>query len=188
MTGATFDRSSALRVLRQRLGPRIDRVARTFGQPTTRVYPAGYVGTVPLPIAEVEAELRDSEFTWDPLSMYHYTPEGNDTDGSWAYRSSWLADRQLHVVLFEAGSAVTEVYAHDEFNWSRHPVKHAREEDIRRSEGSAEMRRWLEARGIAYERSSIPLRKIRHAAERVREGVTEKSFGGHSLQLSRSNR
>lgn len=162
-------RPSTLRRLRQQLGPWIDRFARAFGRPTTRVYPAGYVETVRLPIEEVEAELRASQFAWDPLSMYHYTPEGNDTDGSWAYRSSWLADRQLHVVLFAEGSGTTEIYAHDEFNWSRHPSKHVREVDIRRSEGSKTMRRWLESRGIEYERRSLPARTASHVVERIRQ-------------------
>jgi hypothetical protein len=170
-------RASALRRLRQRLGPWINRTVEAVGQPTTRVYPAGYVGTVDLSIAELELELRDGPFTWDPLSMYHYTLEGNDTDGSWAYRSSWLGDRQLHVVLFATGPKSTEVYAHDEFNWSRHPVEHAREVDIRRREGSAEMRRWLDERGVEYDRDSLPVRKVKHATERLRNRLAAAADG-----------
>lgn len=161
--------SSVPRRLRQRWGPFVNRVARTIGRPITQVYPAGYVGTVRQPIEDVEAELRDGGFTWDPLSLYHYTPEGDNADGSWAYRSSWLADRQLHVVLFAEGSAVTGMYAHEEFNWSRHPIKHAREVDIRREEASAQMRRWIDARDLEYEQDPAPLRKIRHTVTRLRE-------------------
>lgn len=174
---STFTPSSVLRRLRQRVGPAIDRAAQTVGQPITRVYPAGYVGTVHRPIDEVESELRDGGFTWDPLSVYHYTLEGDAADGSWAYRSSWRADRQVHVVLFAEGSETTDVYAHDEFNWSRHPVKHAREVDIRRYEGRAEVRRWLDDRGLAYERDSVPLRRIRHAVTRLRERLDENASG-----------
>jgi hypothetical protein len=176
MTG-TSARSSVLRRFRQQVGPWINRVVEGFGQPTTRVYPAGYVGTVQLSFDDFAAELDDSQFTWDPLSMYHYTLEGNDTDGSWAYRASWLADRQLHVVLFAEGSESTEVYAHDEFNWSRHPVKHAQEVDIRRHEGSAEMRRWLDEQGIEYERDSRPLRAVKHTARRIRDRVVAVASG-----------
>lgn len=172
--GRTSVRSGLLRRLRQRIGPMLDQFTRAIGQPTTHVYPAGYVGTVPLPIEEFELELRDGGFNWDPLSMYHYTLEGNATDGSWAYRSSRLANRQLHVVLFTQGPAVTEVYAHDEFNWLRHPFKHAREVDIRRSEGSKEMRRWLNVRGIAYERDILPVRRVRHIVKRVRRRADER--------------
>lgn len=164
---------SVPRRLRQRLGPSLDRLARTIGHPVTHVYPAGYVGTIHLPIEDVEAELRDGGFTWDPLSLYHYTPEGEDADGSWAYRSSWLADRQLHVVLFAEGSELTEVYAHDEFNWLRHPIKHAQEVDIRRNEGSEEVRRWIEAREFEYEHDPFALRKIRHTVTLLRERLTK---------------
>lgn len=161
--------SSAPRRIRQRWGPLVNRVARTFGRPVTRVRPAGYVGTVRAPIQDVEAALRDGGFSWDPVSLYHYTREGDDADGSWAYRASWFADRQLHVVLFAEGDAVTEVYAHDEFNWSRHPVCHARQVDIRRAAASARMRRWLEARDLECEHDPAPLRKVRHAVTRLRE-------------------
>lgn len=156
-------RRSVCRQLRHHLGPRINGCARRFGQPTTHVYPRGYVGTIDLPIDDLEAELRDGGFTWDPLSMYHYTPAGSSTDGSWAYRSSWFADRQLHVVLFAQALDRTDVYAHDEFSWLRHPIKHAREVDIRRREAVAEMRRWLERTGLEYERHSSVRRRIRHA-------------------------
>jgi len=164
-------RPGVLRRFRQQLGPWINRAVEAVGEPTTRVYPAGYVGTVPLSFDDLAAELDDSPFAWDPLSMYHYTLEGNDTDGSWAYRESWFGDRQLHVVLFATGSESTEVYAHDEFNWLRHPVEHAREVDIRRHAGSAEMRRWLDDRDIEYERDSRPLRAVKHTARQIRDRV-----------------
>ena len=166
-------RQSTLRRLRQRVGPWLDRFAKALGQPTTHVYPPGYVATVHRPIDDLEAELHDGGFTWDPLSTYHYTPAGSSTDGSWAYRSGWLADRQLHVVLFAQRSDRTDVYAHDEFNWLRHPIKHAREVDIRRNDGEAEMRRWLAVRGLEYERDSVVQRKMRHTVERIRERIHE---------------
>lgn len=171
MIAETSGRSSTLRRLRQRIGPWLDRVGKALGQPTTHVYPSGYVGTVNRPIADLEAELHDGGFTWDPLSMYHYTPEGTSTDGSWAYRSSSLADRQLHVVLFAQHADQTDVYAHDEFNWLRHPLKHVREEGIRRNDGAAEMQRWLTARGIEYDRDPAVQRKLRHTMGRMRKRV-----------------
>ena len=140
------------------------------------MYPPGYVGTVQLPIDEFEAELRDGGFAWDPLSTYHYTPEGSSTDGSWAYRPSLLADRQLHVVLFAQDEGRTDVYVHEEFSWVRHPIKHARELDVEREEGVETMRRWLEARGLEYQRHSFVRRKLRHTVHQVRE-----EFGGREL-------
>lgn len=169
--------------LRQRCGPLLNRFASAIGQPITHVYPEGYVGTIHRPIGDVESALSDGGFSWDPLSMYHHTPEGDEADGSWAYRSSWLADRQLHVVLFAEGDEVTEVYAHDEFNWSRHPIKHAQEIDIRRNEGSTEMRRWMDARDIEYEHDPVPLRKFRHAVTLLGERLDGDVPGGLTATL-----
>lgn len=172
--GRTSVRLSRLRRLRHRIGPLLNQFFKMIGQPTTQVYPAGYVGTVPLPIEEFESELRDGGFNVDLLSTYHYTLDGNATDGSWAYRFSRLANRQLHVVLFKQGPAVTEVYAHDEFNWFRHPFKHAYEVDIRRTEGRKKMCRWLNAREIEYERAIPPVRVVRNTVRRVRKRVDER--------------
>lgn len=172
----TFDRSSMLRQVRHRLGPKLNRLLRTLGQPTTRVYPEGYIGSVDRPIDEVEAELRAGGFSWDPLSIYHFTPEGNDTDGSWVYRDSLFADRQIHVVLIDRTSA-TELYAHEEYNWARHPAKHAKELDIRRDRGSAQVKRWLDERGLKYDVESTPVQKGKHYLQRVSGSLVKSIFG-----------
>ncbi|WP_408957068.1 hypothetical protein [Natrinema sp. 74] len=151
------------------MGPVIDRVAKGLGQPEYRVWPKGYVATVSLPIAEVEEKLNDEGFSWDPLSLYHYTLVGNGSDGSWAYRSSRLADRQLHVVLFERSRDRTDVYAHTEYSWLSHPLKHAKQEAIRRSDGVATMRGVLEAWDVEYTRESIVTRTVRHIVTRLRD-------------------
>ena len=160
-------RENALREFRHRVGPWINRIGNALGRPTTLVYPEGYVGTVRVPISDLETKLHDDGFTWDPVSMYHRTPSGSTTDGSWAYRSSAFGHRQLHVVLFAQRSDLIDVYAHDEFNWRRHPIKHARETDIRREEGVAEMRRWLETHGVAYDREPRAMRMLKHTVERL---------------------
>jgi hypothetical protein len=135
------------------------------------VWPAGYVGTVSVPIAELEATLREVGFRWDPVSLYHYTLIGNSSDGSWVYRSSRLSDRQLHVVLFGKERDWTEIYAHTEYSWIRHPLKHARQEDIRRSEGARTMRRILERCRVEYDRKSILTRGVTQAGGRIREAL-----------------
>lgn len=162
-------RPTMVRRLRRRLGPAIDRVAKRVGQPEYHVRPNGYVATVSVPIAEVEEKLRDEGFSWDPLSLYHYTPVGNDSDGSWTYRTSLLADRQLHVILFERRDDRTDVYAHAEYSWLRHPLKHAEHEAIRRSHGVGAMRRVLETWDVEYVRKSIVTRTARQALTRLRD-------------------
>ncbi len=153
------------------MGPAIDRVAQRVGQPEYRVWPKGYVATVPVPIEELEEKLHDEGFSWDPLSLYHYTLVGNESDGSWAYRPSWLADRQLHVVLFERSRDRTDIYAHTEYSWLSHPLKHADQEGIRRSDGVEVMRRVLESWGVDSTRESLVTRTLRHAVVRLRDEV-----------------
>lgn len=168
---ASSARTRVPRRVRHRIGPLIDRLARRIGQPEYHVHPEGYVGTARLPIADLEAKLRNGGFAWDPISLYHYTPAGSSTDGSWVYRSSLFADRQLHVVLFSQALDRTDIYAHAEFNWLRHPLKHAEQVNIRREEGVAKMRRWLDAQGLEYERESVVRRRVEHVVERIREDL-----------------
>lgn len=151
------------------MGPAIDSIAKRLGQPEYRVWPKGYVGTASVPIAELEKKLHDEGFSWDPLSLYHYTLIGNESDGSWTYRSSRLADRQLHVVLFERRRDRTDVYAHTEYSWLRHPLEHAEQEAIRRSDGVATMRRALEAWDVEYTCESLVTRTVRHTLIRLRD-------------------
>ncbi|MBV0924870.1 hypothetical protein KTS45_11740 [Halomicroarcula limicola] len=168
-----------LRELRHRFGPQINGLVNALGQPTTQVYPSGYVGTVERSIETLESALTDGGFTWDPVSMYHRSPTGSTADGSWVYRDSPLADRQLHVVLFsQSYNGWTDVYAHEEFSWLRHPIKHAKEERITREEGVAETRRWLDDAGIAYRTHSNLRRKARQAVKRAHERLVD---GGRQL-------
>lgn len=164
-------RSTVPHRIRRRIGPTIDRLARRVGQPEYRVWPAGYVGTVSMPRPELEAMLHDLGFRWNPLSLFHYTLVGESSDGSWVYRPSVFADRQLHVVLYGKGSSWTDIYAHTEFSWIRHPLKHAKEEEIRRAEGAVTMRRMLEQFGVEYDRKSIVTRSVVQLADRVREAI-----------------
>lgn len=168
---ADLGRSPTYRA-RHAIGPWIDRTIRAFGRANYLVRSAEYVGTVHAPVADLEARLRAGGFSWDPFSLYHRTPAGTRPNGSWALRSSPLADRQLHAVLFEQSDERVDVYAHDEHNWLRHPVAHAEQRDVRRRAGADRMRQWLEARGIGYERESVVRRKAAHLAERVRERFT----------------
>ncbi len=157
------------------MGPVIDRVAKRFGQPEYRVWPNGYVATVSAPVGEVEKKLHDDGFSWDPLSLYHYTLVGKGSDGSWTYRSSRLADRQLHVVLFERSRDRTDIYAHTEYSWLSHPLKHAEQEDIRRTDGVETMRRLLESWGVDYTRESVVTRMMRRAVTRLRDELRYRS-------------
>ena len=155
--------------IRRTVGPWIDRFARALGQPSYHVQRTEYAGTVHCPMKDLEAKLREDGFSWTPFSLYHRTLAGTRPTGSWVYRSSVLADRQLHVILFAQPATTIEVYAPSEYSWLRHPLRHIQQIGIDRAEGAAEMRRWLDTRGLNYTHESGLARKITHLLERVRE-------------------
>lgn len=153
--------------VRRVLGPWINRLATCLGQPSCSVRPAEYAGTVDCPITDLEAKLQADGFSWAPFSLYHRTPAGTRPNGSWTYRSSILADRQLHVILFARDSDTIDIYAHIEPNWLRHPVKHLQQSGIDREEGATQMRKWLEKCGIDANHRSRVTRKFTHLLEQV---------------------
>jgi len=153
--------------IRHLIGPWLTRAARLVGQPEFKLRRAGYVGTVGIPKAEFERELSQSGFAWGPVSWYHQPSVGSDPDGSWTFRRAPLSDRQLHVILIDRAPDRIDIYAHWEYNWFRHPIKHARQLDIDREAGSATMQSWLDGRDIGYETNSRVRRKVRRALRRL---------------------
>ena len=153
--------------LRHLLGPGLTTLARLVGQPEFRLRREGYAGTVEVPLSEFEAELERGGFAWGPVSWYHRPPVGTDPNGSWTFRRAPFADRQLHVILSARGPDRHDVYAHWEYNWLRHPVKHARQLDIDRETGAATIRAWLADREIPFEKRRRTHRKARRAVRRL---------------------
>ena len=113
--------------VRQRLGPLITRLARTLGQPEYRLRDTEYVGTVRQPLDEFTETLQKHGFEWDPLAWYHQPPVGSEPNGSWTYRRTLLADSQIHVIFIAHSPEYIDVFAHEEYNWLRHPIKHLRQ-------------------------------------------------------------
>lgn len=83
------------------------------------------------------------------------------------YRDSPLADRQLHAVLFAQDEDRVDVYGHYEYNWIRHPIKHARQEDIRHRGGSRRMKAHLQAVDPRTDYEHVVLRKPSHLPELI---------------------
>jgi len=153
--------------LRQLVGPWLTRIAQALGEPEYQLLRAGYVGTVDCPIDNLAEELRADGFSWGPVSLYLRLLVGTDPNGSGTFRPSLFADRQLHVILAARAPECIDVFAHWEYNWLRHPVKHARQLRIDRETGAATMTEWLADQDIAFEDRSRPHRKVRQAVRRV---------------------
>jgi hypothetical protein len=163
--------------IRSAVGPWLDRAVRTVVDETYRVHPEGYAGTVRCGVEQLEAQLPNRGFRWNPVSMYHYTRLGNRTNGSWVYRESPFADRQLHAVLVKEGPERVDVYAYEEYNWRRHPLKHARDAGIDRERGAERMRSVLADLDVAYGERSYVRRKLGHLGRRCRRWLDERSLG-----------
>lgn len=155
--------------VRQYLGPSITRLGRALGQPEYRLHETEYVATVQQPLDEFTETLQAHGFEWDPLAWYHRPPIGSEPDGSWTYRRGLLADRQLHVILVARSPECIDVFAHEEYNWLRHPSKHFRQVGIERKAGSSEMRRWIESHGMEFDTESRRRRRAVHAVRDLHE-------------------
>lgn len=72
-----------------------------------------YAGMTAGPLEEVEELLWRNGFVRNPFSRLK--TRGSQLEaGSWAYRESALANRQLHVMLFTRDDGDVDVYAHEE--------------------------------------------------------------------------
>jgi hypothetical protein len=151
------------------LGPAITRFGKTLGQPEYRLRDTEYVGTVNRPLDEFTETLQDHGFEWDPLAWYHQPPVGSEPNGSWTYRETLLADRQIHVILIAHSPEYIDVFAHEEYSWLRHPIKHLRQVGIERKAGRNEIRRWLERHGVEIDVKSRRLRRASHAMRDFRK-------------------
>lgn len=74
-----------------------------------------YAGRLNAPLAATERLLWQEGFIRNPLSRLK-TREGTPEVGSWVYRESPLAPRQLHLMLFPGPAGTTDVYAHEELS------------------------------------------------------------------------
>lgn len=117
----------------------------------------------------LEAKLQEDGFSWAPFSLYHRTPVGSRPNGSWIYRSSVLADRQLHIILFAQTPDTIDIYAHIEYNWLRHPIKHAQQINVDREKGARQVRQWLNEHDLDSKHKSRLSRRLTHLLERFRE-------------------
>ncbi len=149
--------------VRQRIGPLTTRLGRTLGQPEYRLSDTEYVGTVQQSLGEFTETLQEHGFEWDPLAWYHQPPVWSEPNGSWTYRRTLLADRQIHVILIAHSPTYIDVFAHEEYNWLRHPIKHFWQVGNDRKAGSSKMRRWIESHGMEIDTKSRRRRQVAQA-------------------------
>lgn len=104
--------------IRQRWLPLVDSIVSRYGigYTTYELDDQEFVGRVDMPVERVEMLLADKGFERMPLSAWKTLDDGRSEDGSWCIREHPLAERQLHVILFQSNNGMTDLYAHEEYN------------------------------------------------------------------------
>jgi len=136
--------------LRRGLLPLLDRVGRhrlpgdhyaSYELPEREI-----VGVIDASPEEVETMLWDAGAKRMPLAALKELPDGRVEVGSWAFRDSPLARRQVHVMLFATSDGRTLVAAHEEASalnpWTA--WDHYRGVGLSAQEGDRKVREWLD--------------------------------------------
>lgn len=156
MTGETQQASiDRLTAIRRRAFPTLHDVAQRFGAYVQcTMHPAEFVGTVDRSLDRFRSDLRSMGFRPEPIAALKCHRDGRKSAGSWVLRRSLLADEQLHVTLFYAGTRTIETYAHWEQSWIRHPIDHYRASGWDTTGGVETMRSLLQANDISFDRTT----------------------------------
>jgi hypothetical protein len=99
-----------------------------------------FVGTFEGSYKNLSGALRDIGFKPNWLSSYkeyevytdgEWTDTGHFERSTWKYTESAFSPYQIHVTLFDLDDEAntTCIFAHYEYNWLRHPIKHYRPPD-----------------------------------------------------------
>lgn len=139
--------SEGLNKARELVWPLCHRVLKTVSDAyaVTQTTEDEYVATARETQESLEARLSELGFERTPIASLKVRFDGNVSDGSWVYRDSKLADRQLHVVLHElADQHGVDVYAHVEDSWIRHPLAHLRKKSYSAHGGVSSVRSLLD--------------------------------------------
>jgi len=151
--------------LRRIVIPRLGIIAHALEELTGREYYVRgethvrqFVGRVPMAQEAFESVLEDESFHRNPLASLKSRQDGEIEEGSWRkINIDKQPEKQLHVVLYD-GSKIdtaepehTYVYAHIEYRWDVHPIKHYRGHELNAAEGVKMMKTILNDRGVSYE-------------------------------------
>jgi hypothetical protein len=119
-----------------------------------------FVGRVPFPEENFERKLDTMDFQRNPLSSWKRLESDPDQYEEASFRKIGFdeyPDMQIHVVLYDgsniqdADSGYTYIYAHWEYRWDKHPIKHYYGKEKSGPEGVKKMKDILDQRGIPYE-------------------------------------
>ncbi|MCU4925660.1 hypothetical protein OB905_06625 [Halobacteria archaeon AArc-dxtr1] len=164
-------REDAINAVRRSLLPQIHFLLRgTFdGYAVSHTSAEEYVLTAECSEDELEAALEEMGFSRNPIAALKVRMDGNTAEGSWVWRASPLASKQLHIVLHDLENETgVDVYAHWECSWIRHPYKHYVARGYDAETGVDLTRQWfdryagevVDGQGIEYEIDTSAKRRL----------------------------
>ncbi|OTF00345.1 hypothetical protein [Halorubrum sp. SD683] len=115
-----------------------------------------YAFTLREPFPLVEAQLHRLGFVRNLVSSLKYRdyetpPETTVASWAWYPEGALASDDQLHLALYVGPDrSTTDVYAHWEPSWIRHPVRHYRATEVDAQRGIERVRSLFEEAGIEY--------------------------------------
>ncbi|MFC4543894.1 hypothetical protein ACFO5R_18365 [Halosolutus amylolyticus] len=137
--------------VRRRVLPTLHRIKEPLGGFAQCVqHPDEYVGTVQYGLREFRTDLDEMAFEPEPIASLKVHRDGRLSAGSWVRRKRPLATWQLHVALFENGPDAIDVFAHREYSWLRHPLKHYRGDGWDTTGGVERMRSLLSTHDVTF--------------------------------------
>lgn len=113
-----------------------------------------FVGRIEMDEECFERVLHDNNFHRNVPAWLKRAPDGEVEEGSWRRVDG---EMQTHLVFYDgkdapnARSGQLFLYAHYEYRWDVHPLKHLRGDDIDCDEGVSRVRRLLQDEGIQYD-------------------------------------
>lgn len=118
-----------------------------------------FVGRVGMCEEVFEKRLTEMGFVRNPLASWkRLGTTGEREEGSFRKIDfDESPDMQLHVILYDgepinnAAVNVTYVYAHWEYRWDVHPIRHLRKKELSGPDGVRKMKKLLDENGINYE-------------------------------------
>lgn len=126
---------------------------------TSETHNNQFVGRVSMREEVFEEFLHDAGFDRNPISSYKHLESDPDNyeEGSW--RNTSLADdgRQLHLIFYNGNNIKhaendhVYIYAHTEYRWDEHPVKHYWGAEINGQEGVRLVKDILDQQGVTYD-------------------------------------
>lgn len=131
-----------LETARQRIATETHDLVSPFGLYAERDVPdKQYTATVVAPYEELEQDLSNAGFIRNlpsPLKSRNYATPDEVQVATWAWfpngllRSNWMLDLELFV---GPDDRTTDVYAHWEPSWFRHPIRHYRANEVNSEKG-----------------------------------------------------